>query len=295
MKNFADFLKVSDFEVEDVMQWARIFNVATANSEQMYCSVTELDLLVLIKLALQNPEVDKLCKLPIFDNYWSEIWRKCGNNPREEAQFNGLPVHEYQCQVTISAFDFIKSVAVHEEYLAIINSGVIDAESLALPYLAAAVNLDYFPALVIAHQMFTDLASKKQDPAYIFDAIAIARRAADKYWAAGYFLLGITYLKTEKPDLFFITEGIKALVIAKKLEPYSQEMLNTAFQGNSLYEVTSGEIKDWDGILDYYSRYQRSLKIIEINQIFKAANETVEAIKSKWLDPEVVSGLKFGF
>ena len=81
-------------------------------------------------------------------------------------------------------------------------------------------------------------------------------------------------------------EGLKALVIAKKLKPYSQEMLNNAFQGQSLSLVTYGEIKDWDDILTYFGKVQGSLKIHEINQIYKVANDTVNAIKSKWLEPQ---------
>lgn len=283
MKAYRDFLAISNTQMYDVNTIYKVINnnQHTHNEEYIYEILTNTDLDLLIKLSLRDSDIDSLCKLPILNSYWKNIWRQCGQNSCENAELNQLPIHENECQTTIHTFDLLKGISLYAEYLNILNINRDDTVN-ANVFLAAAAKLNFYPALATASKQLAELSIKKNDITIAHEAITLACKAAKSYWSAGYLLLGVLYLKLANLNPDFYLQGLEALLVAKKLEPHSAAMLNNAFQGKSLAEATYGKVKNWDDIPFYFiQKLAINLDSSQINNLYTNANLLTDSILSQ--------------
>jgi hypothetical protein len=206
-------------------QKAKGLEKITANDLRLLHQFIEhMDLALLIKLSIQNPTVNTLCNHPSLNDFWNEKWRTCGRNPREQAQINHDPIHEYLPQPTINTFEFIKGLFVYSQYILLSRSSLKNQES-SEQYLRLAAELNYFPAL----NALCARALKKNETV---KAILYAQVAAQYYWTPGYLLLTSIYY-----SLKLYPEALQTLMISEKLLPFSNEMVNNAYQGKTLERI----------------------------------------------------------
>ncbi|CAM3127623.1 Uncharacterised protein [Legionella steigerwaltii] len=216
--------------------------------------IKNLDHELLFKLALTNPEIDKICKSPELKSHWEDVWRLCGVNPKEHAEQNGKPIHEYQAMCTVpSCFDLLKGLYLYEIYRTTFkdkkhtNEFYQDAEE----YLAASGLNGCFFALNVLCQGGLNLLEQEFDEEIARKTILYAQVAAKYYLSAGYLLLGNTYQELLRYQNQSILVGLnlrllsfQALSVAKRLEQYSDPMLNNAYQGKTLSEASNGQISN---------------------------------------------------
>lgn len=105
--------------------------------------------------------------------------------------------------------------------------------------MSKAAEAGYFPAL---NSLVTDCLTQ---PDLHHKALVYANIAADLHWTPGYLLLAVVELKLEQYD-----KALLHLIIAEKLLPYSESMINNAYQGQALEAIAQGlmqslGVRDW--------------------------------------------------
>lgn len=248
-----DFLKLTQEEQVKKEQIYRYWNLNKdpANPSLLHNILTKYDTDLLLKLAISDPQFDLLCKLPVFEAHWVELWRQCGINPREEARTNHQPVQEYVPMATVpSCFDLLKGY-----YLYTIYRNLVDDEQKltkeqrkdAQELLQASADCGCFFAinalcknglLSLRHQFSMDI---------LLIILQYAQKAANFYLSPGYLLLGTVYqelISYQNKIAFnsykFAEMAFEAYEVAKKLESLSQPMFTNAYQGKTLYEASNG-------------------------------------------------------
>lgn len=186
--------------------------------------ISNIDLGLLIRAALTDPEIDKICKHPAVNALWEERWRKCGRNPREAAAINSLPIVEYKPQQTLHTFDLLKSIFIYSKYKTILKNN----KNNAMDYLKLAAQLGHFAALNI---LTTTYMEKSEN---LNEALTYAQTAAHLYWTPGYLLLTAFFYNQGQYQ-----EALLSLMIAEKLLPYSDNMITNAYQGKNLLTIIS--------------------------------------------------------
>ncbi|WP_019218100.1 DUF5630 domain-containing protein [Legionella tunisiensis] len=200
--------------------------------------IEQIDLALLVSAALGNPRLNTLCKHPSLDDFWNELWRLCGLNPSKNGQIpkTTKPIHEYKPQSTLHTFELLKGLCVYGQYKKHLKAERDIHRSYAPAYLQLAAYLGYFPAL-------SGLCKQALARKSMKDALYYASRAAELYWTPGYFLLAITTytLANQERNAFLYKEALFQLIIAEKLIPHSEAMINNAYQGKSV-ETALAEI-----------------------------------------------------
>lgn len=184
--------------------------------------IGKVDLGLLIKSAINNPIFDELLHNPALDPYWNERWRKSGRNPEEKADMNQSSIHEYKPQSTLHTFELLKGAFIYSQYFQLITKD----KELAESYLQLAAQLRNYTALSVLYRRHF------KEPEVQGKALFCAQVAAESYWTPGYILLALlSYQQGNYQD------ALLHLIIAEKLIPYSENMLNNAYQGKSLDDV----------------------------------------------------------
>ncbi|KTC85913.1 DUF5630 domain-containing protein [Legionella drozanskii] len=226
------------------------------------------DVALLIKLSIQNPAVNTLCNHPSLNDFWNEKWRKCGRNPSERAQTNHNPIHEYLPQPTITTFELIKGLFVYSQYIELSKTNLKNQKS-SEQYLKLAAELNYFPAL----NALCARALKKNEP---LKAIIYAQIAAQYYWTPGFLLLTSVYYSFK-----LYPNALQSLMICEKLRPFSDVMINNAYQGKTLEQIseplmTQLKVSRWDETISLMAQRANFPKVSLIpNSFFSNARQTV--------------------
>lgn len=259
--------------------------------------IKNLDHDLLFKLAMMNPEIDTICKSPELKSHWEDLWRLCGVNPKDSAEQNGMPVHEYQPMCTVpSCFDLLKGLYLYEIYRQTFKDKERTDEFYrdAEEYLAASGLYGCFFALNALCQGGLDLLKDEFNEEIARKAILYAQVAAKYYLSPGYLLLANTYQELLKyqnqPSLVGLNLRLlsfQAISVAKRLESYSNSMLNNAYQGKTLSEASNGQITSFSQALLRSQKYlQLSPLELEI-ATNEAKNEA--ALIQKTYDHEIKS------
>lgn len=193
--------------------------------------IEKIDFALLIRAALGNPKLNTLCKHPSLNDIWNEKWRLCGLNPPRtgEPPQAGKPIHEYKPQSTLHTFELLKGIFVYGQYKRHLKAEEDTVRAYAPPYLQLAGYLGYFPAL-------SGLCKQALAKKSLKDALHYALKAAELYWTPGYFLLAITTytLAMQDNNESFYQTALLQLIIAEKLMPHADDMINNAYQGKSV-------------------------------------------------------------
>ncbi|WP_158618889.1 DUF5630 domain-containing protein [Legionella qingyii] len=243
---------------------------------------------VLFKLAMNNTEIDAICKAPEFKWYWEEIWRLCGVNPKENAALNHEPVHEYQPMPTVSScFELLKGLYLYENYRKFFKDMehtqkcYDDAEE----FLAASGSYGCFFALNALCTGGLNLLHHEFDEQIAQKIIIYAQIAAKYYLSPGYLLLANVYQEllkyqneTNLVGRNLSLQAFQAMSVAKRLEPYSAPMLNNAYQGKTLEEASNGQITSFSQAL-FRLQQHLNLSPLEIEIATNAAITEAAAIK----------------
>lgn len=231
------FLKLTTAEkiyLKPLLELSRALEQGTLSSQEQTALASEIekiDFALLIRAALGNPKLNTLCKHPSLNAIWNEKWRLCGLNPLrtgEPAQA-GRPIHEYKPQSTLHTFELLKGIFVYGQYKHHLKAEEEINRAYAPPYLQLAAYLGYFPAL-------SGLCKQALAQNSLDHALFYASKAAELYWTPGYFLLAITtytLAKRDKNESFYQT-ALLQLIIAEKLMPHAEAMINNAYQGKSV-------------------------------------------------------------
>ncbi|KTD01393.1 DUF5630 domain-containing protein [Fluoribacter gormanii] len=282
----AKFLELND---QEKFQQIKLLSLKKRLDPDFFNQIIEqADQEVLFKLAINNTEIDAICKAPEFKSHWEDMWRLCGANPKEHAVLNHEPVHEYQPMPTVSScFDLLKGLYLYENYRKIFK----DMEHTQQFYddveefLATSGNYGCFFALNALCKGGLELLSHKFDDQIAEKIIFYAQIAAKYYLSAGYLLLANVYQEllkyqseTNLVGRNLSLQAFQAMSIAKRLEQYSAPMLNNAYQGKTLAEASNGQITSFSQAL---FRLQRHLNLspLEIEMSTNAAITEAAAIK----------------
>ncbi|KTC79543.1 hypothetical protein Lche_1563 [Legionella cherrii] len=289
------FLELNDREKD---QQIKILSLKKGlNPVFFYRVIKNLDHDLLFKLAMINPEIDKICKSPELKSHWEDLWRLCGVNPKERAEQNGLPVHEYQPMCTVaSCFDLLKGLYLYEIYRSTFKDKEHTDEFYrdAEEFLAASGLYGCFFALNALCQGGLDLLKQEFNEDIARKVILYAQVAAKYYLSAGYLLLGNSYQELlnyeNQPSLVGLNLrhlSFKAISVAERLESYSHPMINNAYQGKSLSEASNGQITNFSQAL---LRSQKYLQLSPL-ELEIATNEakTEAALIQKTYDLEIKS------
>ncbi|ARG98388.1 DUF5630 domain-containing protein [Legionella micdadei] len=254
MPNLEYFFTLNEKEIE--LQYRIIHYYKNHESTFLNGLIRSTDTGSLIKLALLNPEIDEICHLPQFAEYWNNVWRLCGVNPRENAEINGRPIHEYMPIATIpSCFEQIKGYFLYVTYQHLLDKdGNLSKELYpeAETYLTASAQFGcYFSANILCRTGI-NLLQNRFDEEIVKKILFFAEIAARLYLSPGYFLLANMYqelIKFEGEPILgafdLRMEAFRAINIAKRLEDYSAPMINNAYQGKTLAAATGGQIKSY--------------------------------------------------
>ncbi|STY29283.1 Uncharacterised protein [Legionella wadsworthii] len=246
--------------------------------------IKNMDLELLLKLAISNPDIDNLCKSSDLESYWMDIWRQCGLNPQEKAEVNHNPIHEYQLICTVpSCFDLIKGLYLYESYRKLFKDKEHTSEYYkdVEEYLAASGLYGCFLALNALCKGGLVLLEQNFDEDICNKIIFYAQVAAKFYWSPGYSLLANIYQELIKYQHEAALEGLnlrllsfQAMSVANIIEIHSAPMMNNAYQGKKLSEASDGQIQNFSQAL---MRLQHHLSLSPLEIEAATLNAKIEA------------------
>lgn len=260
----ADFLALSpsDKKIKDRILALMAKSTGEAKedpSQQLRKLICRLDAAVIIRLAIASTDIQRFCEADLFKNHWEDLWRQSGMNPRELALVNHEPIRENQPIRTLSCFALLKSFYIYQGYRRLTKENEMSDEiyEQAKEYLKLSAHFGCFQALNVLCIEGLKLLRNKPDITIATAILGYAQQAANLHWTPGYFLLSTVYQELifyrraifpSDPNVsgkVLLTKAFIALHTAQKLEPFSNEMLNNAYQGKSLQEASKGKFKNW--------------------------------------------------
>jgi tetratricopeptide (TPR) repeat protein len=228
----------------------------------------KMDLGLLIKAALIDPAVDALCKHPDLNAVWNERWRLCGRNPNGP-ETQAEPIHGNTPQSTIETFDLLKGVYIYGKYVTISKK---DPEGYAHDYLNLAASLGNFASL---NTLFTQCM---QNHDHWDKALLHATKAAQLYRTPGYLMLAVLHYQSGS-----FKEALLNLLIAVKLIPHSESMMNNAYHGNDFTSMVKPlmiklEVESWPGVIGKLATLAQLDMCFVTGTLWKKASQTVAEI-----------------
>ncbi|WP_454783704.1 DUF5630 domain-containing protein [Legionella sp. WA2024007413] len=282
----AKFLELND--QENYQQTKLLSLKKRLDPDFFYQIIAQADHELLFKLAMNNPEIDAICKAPELKSHWEDMWRLCGVNPKENASINSEAVHEYQPMPTISScFDLLKGLYLYENFKKIFKDMEHTQELYdnAEEFLAASGLYGCFFALNALCKGGLELLHYKFDEKIAEKIIFYAQLAAKYYLSAGYLLLANVYQEllqyqneTNLVGWNLSLLAFQAMSVAKRLEQYSIPMLNNAYQGKTLEEASNGQITSFSQALNRLQRFL-TLSPLDLEVATGAAIAEASAIK----------------
>lgn len=262
--------------------------------------IKEYDTELLFKLALTDPEFNKVCKSPNLEPHWINLWRLCGTNPREEAEENHEPIQEYSPMPTVSScFELLKGYYLYQSYLTLIDKeGDLSAAEFddAKERLLASADCGCFFAMNVLCREGLLTLKEAFDENIVLLVLHYATKAAELYLAPGYLLLGsvcqelISYQNNTHwaPPYNLAQLAFQSYTIAKHLEPISGPMLNNAYQGQTLKEASKGAFSTF---FEAQLRVQEHLRLspIEITHLSVAAKNEANRIEARYIEKSEIS------
>lgn len=191
------------------------------------------DLVSIIKLSLQDPEVDLLCKQADLMPHWATIWSECGSEG-----------HLFQPQRIMDCFDLIKSIYLYWIYLQEKDS------PCSFPFLEQAAKQGCFDAMkTLVFILLED--GKKENYS---KAIMIANQAAEQHLTPGYILLAKVYLtiNQQQKNAIYLYDALESVYLAEKCYGSSAAEINNAYPKGNLIQSL--------GFESLIKRYQRTLQ-----------------------------------
>lgn len=236
------FLKLADSEkaaLGPLLKLSAVLDeksdLSTEKEAILVNAIEKTDMALLIRAALGNAKLNSLCRHPSLNDIWDEKWRLCGLNPTEltgHPRDPTRPIHEYTPQPTIHTFELLKGIFVYGQYKHHVSAREEKPKTYAGAYLRLAAYLGYFPALsgLCKQALAKNTAESLQQAGFY------ALKAAELYWTPGYFLLAITTynLANRGSNELLYKEALLCLIMAEKLRPGSEAMINNAYQGKSV-------------------------------------------------------------
>lgn len=229
-----------------------VSNTITADLEKF---ITSTDDGIILKLAIINPQIDRICQAPVFDSYWKKLWQQCGTNPDLSTS---EPVHQYAPIPTLSCLQQLKGLYLYQLYLELTKKGeTLSADECqnANEYLALSAHYGCFFALNALCDQGLKYHAQHPSDKLATEILGYAQQAATLHWTPGYILLSsvcqelaahITDTETETGiQCAYLNQALQALSLAQKLEPYSQAMTKNAYQGKTLFEASDGNVSSW--------------------------------------------------
>lgn len=255
-------LTTSELEIKKNLLAALALKNSSTESEQktdLKNLILKLDTATIIKLAICEPAIQHLCKNPIFNGHWENLWRQCGMNPSELAHINKKPIRELTPIPTISCFDLLKGFFIYQGYRKLIKENPMSEIIFlqAKEYLEYSASFGCFQALNVLCMEGLKILETQKDITIAQSVLFNGMQAARLHWTPGYFLLSNIYrefilhkdLFSEKNSSFTHTtlalQAFISVLIAHKLESYSASMLNNAYQGKSLQEASGDKFTNW--------------------------------------------------
>lgn len=234
---------------------------------QLLTLAKRISLAPLIRLAIEDSEVGVLCKHASLEPLWNERWRLSGRNPSEMAKKNNQPVHEYLPQPTLATFQLLQGIFLYSQYKTAGDDSLI--------YLHEAAEMGNFPAL---NTLTTECLNT---PDLHHKALVYANIAADLHWTPGYLLLAVV-----ECQLKHYVKALLHLIIAEKLLPYSEAMINNAYQGQSLETIAkplmlSLGVHDWMEAKVKLAHLSHLPLLFVTTRLYTQADRMVEEIRAR--------------
>ncbi|HHT0591818.1 TPA: DUF5630 domain-containing protein [Legionella anisa] len=236
---FTEFLKLNKEELSTlnpllvlIEQFQPSKMSVAPDTSTLVSLIENIDLGLLIRGTFTYPKLDALCKQSELIPFWNERWRLCGHahNPVDENDKKAevrAKTHEYKPQVTLHTFELLKGIFIYAQYNFHQSSGNPIYMSYAPAYLKCAAQLGYFPAL---NALYKNAFQRNK----LAEALIYATQLAALYWTPGYLLCCLIYYKADN-----YKEALLNLLVAEKLMPFSDAMINNAYQGQSVNSILS--------------------------------------------------------
>lgn len=256
--------------------------------------IKQSDTELLFKLALLDSKFNTLCKSPRLEPHWVNLWRLCGTNPREEAEENHQPIHEYSPMSTVSScFELLKGYYLYHSYTSLFDDeGDLSEAQIeeAKELLQESANCGCFFAMNVLCREGLSMLNKTFDGAIAELVLKYAHKASELYLAPGYLLLGSVCQELMRyqdnphsPPYPFAQLAFSAYTIAKYLEPISGPMINNAYQGKTLKEASNGTFSTF---FEAQLKMQSHLKLspMQITHLSTIAKNEATSIETRYAD-----------
>ncbi|MFA6302123.1 MAG: DUF5630 domain-containing protein [Legionella sp.] len=250
------------------------------NRTIIYNGFIRYDSQLLLKLAIIDPDINKIGSDAQFSDFWIAQWTK-------------IMGRDYESIPTVTCFDLLKSFYLYNEFQRILQKKILTPALViqAEDALTIAAYYGYFPALNSLCIHGLGILRDEFDPLVADKVVLFAKKAATLYGSPGYLLLSNVYqelypyqLKNVYPGADLRIKAFDAAVIAQKLEDISSPMLKLAYSGKSLREASDGQIKTFGDAL-MRLRSMMPLTPEELNEVYtradKSATDYRETIKEQ--------------
>ncbi|MFJ1267698.1 DUF5630 domain-containing protein [Legionella lytica] len=254
--------------------------------------IKQSDTELVFNLALIDSEFDRLCKSPRLEPHWVNLWRLCGTNPREEAEENHQPIHEYSPMSTVSScFELLKGYYLYHTYTSLLDDegDLSEAEfEEAKELLQESANCGCFFAMNVLCREGLSMLNTTFDGATAELVLKYATKASELYLAPGYLLLGSVCQELMRyqdnphsPPYPFAQLAFSSYTMAKYLEPISGPMINNAYQGKTLKEASNGAFSTF---FEAQLRMQTHLKLspMQITHLSTIAKNEAKNIEVRY-------------
>jgi len=261
MHTLAVFLALTEADVMLINKIKALLKQAGAEChkmEELTKLITTEDLSVIVKIALNIPEIDKFCK-DNLELHWETIWENCGSN-----NVKCLP------QTKLYNFDLLKGIYLFWEYDHYNKIGA--PATIGLEYLKMSAELGCFQALKVYCKK---LLEENFNPENATDSLRLAKKAADLHLTPGYILLAkVCLLMANKTSDHYnsknyYAQALAAVCMAEKLGFNADNEINNAYFKAPLTEIL--EFPNWLAAKLWIGK-QAMFSSQEINNIYRSAN-----------------------
>lgn len=194
--------------------------------------ITQLDPHLFIKHAISDSIANEFYHLTILDELWDQKWIACSQIDNA-GNLLLSSTFSYQKQPSLPSFDLLKGSYLYAKYLIYNVRETNHAGHIARDYLFLAAEIGIFAAINLMFKQCLDAPDKSLSFFY-------AQRAAKLYLTPGYLLLAILYCHCDN-----YKEALNCFLLAYKLLPESQILINNAYRGESIDNIISPIFKNW--------------------------------------------------
>ncbi|WP_367608429.1 DUF5630 domain-containing protein [Legionella sp. W05-934-2] len=247
-----------------------------------YNTLIRYDVRLLLKLSINNPEINRLCSGKGMESFWTDLL--CSFDAGIQGDFT------YQPMATLPSFELLKGLFLYDEYQTLIKATPFTPkkQSFANTCLDKSAKYGCFFAMNALCMNGLVSLNAKFDSKLALEVLSYASQAAEIYLSAGYLLFGnvcqslCQYNMEEVLGSMNLKQNaLEAFLVAEQLETISGPMIHNAYQGKSLSLASNNRIKSFAEAV-VHANEALHLSYDEVNMAFRSARSAAQKVKSQW-------------